>query len=53
MAQHGGSVVATDDPKLDEFVRTRQRFYGNFLTFTTWSIAGIILLLILMAIFLV
>lgn len=52
MAQHGGAVVA-DDPKLDEFVKTRERFYGNFLAFTTWSVAGIILLLILMAVFLV
>ncbi|WP_439580352.1 hypothetical protein [Elioraea sp.] len=52
MAQHGGATMA-DDPKLDEFVRSRQRFYGNFITFTVWSIVGIVLLLVLMAVFLV
>jgi hypothetical protein len=53
MAQHGGAVMAADDPKLEEFVKTRERFYGNFLAFTIWSVGGIILLLVLMAIFLV
>lgn len=52
MAQQGGAVMA-DDPKLDEFVKSRQRFYSGFITFTVWSIAAIVLLLILMAIFLV
>lgn len=52
MAQHGGATMA-DDPKLDEFVKSRQRVYGNFVTFTMWAIAGIALLLILMAIFLI
>jgi hypothetical protein len=51
MAQHGGAVMA-DDPKQEEFLRSRQRFYGNFITFTVWSIAGIVLLLILLAFFL-
>ncbi len=51
MAQHGGAVMA-DDPKLDEFVKSRQRVYGRFVTFTVWSIAGIVLLLILLALFL-
>lgn len=52
MAQHGGATMA-DDPKLDEFVKSRQRVYNNFITFTVWSIIGIVLLLILMAIFLI
>lgn len=52
MAQHGGAMT-TDDPKLKEFLRTRERVYGTFLTFAVWSIAAIVLLLILMAVFLV
>jgi hypothetical protein len=52
MAQHGGAVMA-DDPKQAEFLKSRQRVYGNFITFTVWSIVAIVLLLILMAIFLV
>lgn len=52
MAQHGGTMT-TDDPKLKEFLQTRERFYSNFLTFTVWSIAAIVLLLILMVVFLV
>jgi hypothetical protein len=52
MAQHGGTTMA-DDPKLDEFVKSRQRAYSGFITFTVWSIGAIVLLLILLAIFLV
>jgi hypothetical protein len=52
MAQQGGAVMA-DDPKLDEFVKSRQRAYSGFITFTVWSIVGIVLLLILLTIFLV
>lgn len=52
MAQHGGAMT-TEDPGLNEFLKSRERFYGNFLTFIVWSIVGVVLLLVLMAIFLV
>jgi hypothetical protein len=51
MAQHGGAVMA-DDPTQAEFLKSRQRVYRNFITFTVWAIAAIVLVLILMAIFL-
>ncbi|WP_202614860.1 aa3-type cytochrome c oxidase subunit IV [Elioraea sp. Yellowstone] len=51
MAQHGGAMT-TDDPELKAFLQARERVYGGFLTFVTWSIVGIVLLLILLAVFL-
>lgn len=51
MAQHGGAMTS-EDPGLREFLKSRERFYGNFITFIGCSIAGVVLVLVLMAIFL-
>lgn len=52
MAQHG-THVTTETSVDPAFLKDREAMLGGFVTFTTWSIAGIIALLILMAIFLV
>lgn len=51
MAEHGGAAMA-DDPRLKEFLDSRQRAYGRFVILVTWTVASIALILILLAIFL-
>ncbi len=51
MAQHGTSVTTETDVD-PAFLKDREAMLGGFVTFTTWSVVGIIALLVLMAIFL-
>jgi hypothetical protein len=51
MAEHGSGAGDTAvDPA---FLKDRQAMLGGFVSFTTYAVAGIIVLLILMAIFLI
>ncbi|WP_291297096.1 aa3-type cytochrome c oxidase subunit IV [Elioraea sp.] len=52
MAEYGSSAAGETvvDPG---FLKDREAMLGGFVNFTTYSVAGIIVLLILMAIFLI
>ncbi|MCS6853950.1 MAG: aa3-type cytochrome c oxidase subunit IV [Elioraea sp.] len=49
-----GTVGATrmDDPKLDEFLRTREEMYRGFNRAVVWTVGSVAALLVLLALFL-
>jgi hypothetical protein len=52
MADHGSS--AAGDTAVDPaFLKDRQAMLGGFVNFTTYGIAGVVTILVLMAIFLI
>lgn len=51
MADHG-STAAADPAAEAAFVKEREALLGSFVTISTYATAGIVVLLILMAIFL-
>lgn len=48
-----GSAARMDDPKLDEFLRTREEMYRGFNRAIVWTVGSVAALLILLAVFLV
>lgn len=47
-----GDAVRMDDPKLDEFLRTREEMYRGFNRAIVWTVASVAAILILLAVFL-
>ncbi|WP_157967128.1 aa3-type cytochrome c oxidase subunit IV [Elioraea thermophila] len=47
-----GGAVRMDDPKLDEFLRTREEMYRGFNRAIVWTVASVAAILILLAVFL-
>jgi hypothetical protein len=52
MAEHGSSA-ATNPAAETAFVKDREAMLGSFVNFSTYTIAAIVILLVLLAIFLV
>lgn len=47
-----GGAARMDDPKLDEFLRTREEMYRGFNRAIVWTVGSVAALLVLLAVFL-
>ncbi len=47
-----GGATRMDDPKLDEFLRTREEMYRGFNRAIVWGVGAVAAILILLALFL-
>lgn len=53
MAEHAAGPVELVEVKAEDIIGDRQGFYQSFMGFTKAAIGGVVVLLVLMAIFLV
>lgn len=52
MADHAPTTFELVEVKAEDIIADRQSFYASFMSGTSWAIGGLVLLLVLMAIFL-